>query len=68
MKADILLTPEQVADQLGVTEHTLAVWRSENRYPLAYVKVGRYVRYRQSDVNRFIEQRTVNSHCDQWPE
>ena len=45
-----LLTPEQVAEVLGVTTHTLSVWRYESRYNLAYVKTGRLVRYRESDV------------------
>jgi predicted site-specific integrase-resolvase len=49
-----LLTPEQVATALGVTPHTLAVWRSEGRYDLPYVKSGRLVRYLVDDVNTFI--------------
>ena len=53
-----LLTSEQVADILGVTGHTLAVWRSTGRYDLPYVKSGRLVRYREADVSRFIERRT----------
>ena len=44
-----LLTAEQVAELLGVTTHTLAVWRSTGRYNLPYVKSGRLVRYRESD-------------------
>lgn len=49
-----LLTPDQVADLLGVTEHTLAVWRCEKRVNLKYIKCGRLVRYRTSDVDAFI--------------
>lgn len=45
-----LLTPAQVAELLGVTEHTLAVWRCEQRYELPYMKCGRLVRYRADDV------------------
>ncbi len=48
-----LLTPAQVADRLGVSVATLATWRCTKRYPLAYVKVGRLVRYRISDVDAF---------------
>lgn len=58
MHSQKLLTPQQVAEQLGVTTHTLAVWRSEQRYPLKYVKVGRLVRYQESDVERFILDRS----------
>lgn len=57
--SDKLLNAHQVAELLGVTIHTLAVWRCEKRYPLRFVKVGRYVRYRLSDVQSFLELRTV---------
>ena len=49
-----LLTPEAVADQLGLTLHTLAVWRCAKRQPLPYVKLGGRVRYRAADVEAFI--------------
>lgn len=55
---DKLLHPNQVAEALGVSPQTLAVWRCENRYALPYVKVGRLVRYRDRDVDAFIESRT----------
>ena len=48
-----LLKPEQVAERLGVSPTTLATWRCTKRYPLAYVKVGRLVRYRMGDVDAF---------------
>lgn len=48
-----LLTPPEVADHLGVSVETLNVWRCTKRYPLPYVKVGRLVRYRVSDVEAF---------------
>ena len=52
-----LWCPEQVAEILGVSKQTLAVWRCEQRYPLPYVKVGSRVRYRPADVERFLERR-----------
>lgn len=52
-----LLSPTEVADLLGVTTQTLAVWRCERRYVLPYVKVGSYVRYRPTDVDQFIAAR-----------
>jgi excisionase family DNA binding protein len=52
-----LLSPEQVADILGVSKQTLAVWRCDRRYALPYVKVGSRVRYRPGDVQRFVESR-----------
>lgn len=56
---DPLRTPEDAAAFLGVTCHTLAVWRCTGRYSLPYVKIGRRVRYRQSALDAFIERRTV---------
>lgn len=55
---DKLLSPTQAAELLGVTTHTLAVWRCSQRYELPYVKVGRLVRYRYADLLTFIESRT----------
>ena len=52
-----LLTPEEVSELLGVAPHTLAVWRSEGRYNLPYMKTGRLVRYQEKDVERFIADR-----------
>ncbi len=56
-----LLTPAQAGEFLGVSEQTLAIWRSTKRYNLKYVKVGRYVRYRFHDLMLFLESRTIDS-------
>lgn len=56
-----LITPEQVSEQLGVTVGTLQLWRCTGRYNLPYVKAGRLVRYRQSDIDHFIDSR-VQEH------
>ena len=45
-----LMTPEQVARQLVVSENTLTVWRSTKRQSLQFVKIGGLVRYPPSDV------------------
>ena len=55
-----LVSPEQAAEFLGTTPGTLAVWRCNRRYDLPYVKVGKSVRYRQADLERFVESRTVS--------
>lgn len=52
-----LLTPDETAERLGILTKTLDVWRCTQRYNLPYVKVGRLVRYRESDVEAFIESR-----------
>lgn len=55
---DRLLWPEEVAEMLGVPVGTLANWRYLGRGH-AFVKVGRHVRYRWSDVADWIEERVV---------
>lgn len=54
---DPLLDDAQVSSILGgVSVETLAAWRHTGRVKLPFVKVGgRLVRYRQSDVQAFIE-------------
>ena len=52
-----LMTPEQVAEYLGVSTETLNVWRCTKRYNLPYVKAGRLVRYRLADVEAFVASR-----------
>ena len=55
-----LLTRKEAAAILGTTEGTLAVWASNKRYSLPYVKIGRLVKYKLSDLNAFIEKRTLS--------
>lgn len=55
---DRLLSPEEAAGYLGVVENTLSVWRSTGRYNLPYIKVGRLVRYRLSDLQAFLARHT----------
>lgn len=56
-----LLTPNEVSKMLGVGVETLNAWRALRRYDLPYVKVGRLVRYRQSDVMQFIESNVIHT-------
>lgn len=63
-EADILRTPIQVAELLGVSIGTLSVWRSTGRYPLKYIKLGGLVRYRLSDVLEFLNSRTKSGVSD----
>jgi excisionase family DNA binding protein len=58
--AERLISREEAAAILGVKPQTLAAWHSSRRYALPVVKVGRSVRYRPSDVQRFIESRIEN--------
>jgi hypothetical protein len=44
---------------LGVKPSTLSVWRSTGRHHLPYMKVGRLVRYRVSDLAIFLAASTT---------
>lgn len=59
-QSDPLRTPDETGCQLGVKTNTLEMWRTNRRYDLPYVKVGRLVRYRQSAIDAFVVSRTVH--------
>lgn len=54
MQQDRLLTLEQVAGYLQVPVKTLYDWRHRGLGPKG-LRVGRYVRYRQSDVDAWLD-------------
>ena len=56
-----LLDSNHGAEILGVKPDTLSYWRCTGRYRLRYVKVGRLVKYRSSDVEAFIKSRVVTT-------
>jgi len=57
-ESDNLLTRQQAAEYLGLRRQTLAAWASTGRYGLPFIRVGRKVRYRQSDLDRWLRERT----------
>ncbi len=59
MENNKLLDTKQAADFLGLKTGTLNIWRISNRYSLEYIKVGRYIRYKKSELERWLEDRTV---------
>ena len=59
LQPDPLLNEQQAADVLGVKPTTLQVWRCNQRYPLAYIKVGRLVKYRLGVAEAFLASREV---------
>jgi len=54
-----LLTRQEAADYIRVKPQTLAVWATTHRYHLRLVKVGTKVYYRKSDLDAWLESRTV---------
>ena len=53
------LASEAAAEYLGVKPQTLAVWRCTGRYEIPYLKVGRKIMYRLSDLDAWLDSRRV---------
>ena len=54
-----LVSRQEAADILNVQPQTLAKWASTQRYALPYIKVGKAVRYRRSDLQQFMRRNTI---------
>jgi excisionase family DNA binding protein len=50
-----LLTLQEVANYLDVPEATLYAWRQKRTGPQG-IRVGRHVRYREADVERWLDE------------
>jgi excisionase family DNA binding protein len=61
---DALLTTHQLAERWGFKDQTLRVWRSTGRNLLPFVKVGGAVRYRLSDVEKYLNDNTALSTAE----
>lgn len=57
-----MLTDVEASRLLGVTEHALRQWRRRRQGP-TFVKLGRVVRYRQSDLLSFISEGERRPTC-----
>ncbi|MFA7078959.1 MAG: helix-turn-helix domain-containing protein [Syntrophomonas sp.] len=56
---DKVYTPQQVAEILSITERTVLIWlRAGN---LKGVKVGKYWRVMEKDLENFLEQNKADS-------
>jgi len=63
-----LLAPEEVAELTGLSMDTLAQWRSQKR-GIPYVKISRNcVRYRQTDLDKWLNERIVRVQEERSPE
>lgn len=54
---ETLFNRQEAAKYLGISPNTLAVWASTGRYHLNYIKVGKIVKYRRADLNKFLLER-----------
>ncbi len=57
LESERLMTPQEVADHLGVPLQTLYRWRTESKGPAA-VKVGRHIRFTQASLGGWIASQT----------
>lgn len=53
---DRLMTLTDLSEMLGIPVHTLYAWRQRGQGPAGY-RIGRYVRYRRSTVEAWLEGR-----------
>jgi hypothetical protein len=54
-----ILIEKIAAEKIGVAVQTLRNWRHQRRGP-AYLKLGRSVRYRLDDLNKFMENNRID--------
>ncbi len=54
-----LLSNLDAAAYLGVTPRTLEVWRCTKRHAIPYIKVGRLVKYRRTDLDAWLKAQTI---------
>jgi excisionase family DNA binding protein len=50
-----LLTPQQIAEKLGVAISTIYQWTHTGYIP--HIKLGRFVRFRESDIEKWLNSR-----------
>ena len=53
------MTTDELSEYLGVPVSTIYVWNMKGTGPKGY-RVGKYVRYFRSDVNKWITEQPVN--------
>ena len=52
------LNPSEVNKEFGFSTSTLAKWRMVN-LNLSFSKIGKYIKYKRSDIEAFIESNKV---------
>lgn len=54
------MTPQDVAEWLKISLHTLASWRRQDKqHDLPWIEVGGSIRYRREDVQAWLDKRTL---------
>ena len=55
-----LLDERKTAKLLGIAPNTLAQWRFSGKVDLPFIRMGRNIRYRVSDIENFLRRNTKN--------
>ena len=53
---DKLFTNKEAAEYLGIKENTLTIWRNSRKYDIPYIQVGRKIKYKKSDLDKFLNE------------
>lgn len=61
-----LVSPTDLARELGVSAQTLAIWRLKGTGP-KFCKLGSRIGYRRSAVDAWLDERTRGSTSDHGP-
>jgi excisionase family DNA binding protein len=66
MQRKELLDTKQVADWLKMTESTIRKWTHYGFIP--HIKLGRSVRFREEDIEKWLQERTEKGRATLAPE
>ena len=61
---DSLITPDTLADRLGVQRRTIDEWRITGRGP-KYIRIGKAVRYRPAAVDEWLLEQERRSTAEE---
>lgn len=53
-----LLTPQEIADILGVQPSTIYQWTHQGYIP--HVKIGKFIRFRLADVSKWLDAKSIS--------
>ena len=56
MDDDKLLSNDEAAEYLGIKPNTLTIWRTTKRFEIPYIQIGRKIKYKKSDLDKFLNK------------
>jgi len=55
---------DDAANYIGVAGPTLETWRCTGRVKIPFIRIGRLVKYRISDLDNFLSKQTTNEQVE----